>query len=65
MLRRDHACGNGVREEAGDLLGSLYSNPEQGVGGEDGEQCLNFKSVLKAGSMGFPNGVAVGFERKI
>lgn len=43
---------------------SLYSNPEQEVGGEDGEQCLDFQSVLKVGSMGFPNGVAVHFRER-
>lgn len=38
---------------------------DQEAGNEGGEQWLDFRSVLKAGFMGFPNRIDSGFERKI
>lgn len=45
---------------------------ERGAGGHDQEadskgreQWLDFRCILKAGAMGFPNGIDAGFERKI
>lgn len=35
----------------------------QEVGSKGREQCLDFRSILKAGSTGFPNGIGAGFER--
>lgn len=38
---------------------------DQEVGIEGRELWLDFRSILKAGSMGFPDGIGAGLERKI